>query len=70
MTDECACKNLHTGVEVRRPHDVVYVLLLFLLNIAADIPYDHWKQAQLSLSFGRLGFRSLSYHSCAAFISS
>ena len=34
------------------------------------IPDDHWKQAQLSLSFGGLGFRSLSYHSCAAFISS
>ena len=40
VANECACKNLHTGVEVRRPHDVVYVLSLFLLNIAADIP-DH-----------------------------
>ena len=39
----------------------------FSTCIAADIPDDHWKQAQLSLSFG---FRSLSYHSCAAFISS
>ena len=42
----------------------------FSICIAADIPDDHWKQAQLSLSFGGLGFRSLSYHSCAAFISS
>ena len=42
----------------------------FSTCIAADIPDDHWKQAQLSLSFGGLGFRSLSYHSCAAFISS
>ena len=42
----------------------------FFTCIAADIPDDHWKQAQLSLSFGGLGFRSLSYHSCAAFISS
>ncbi|KAL5506297.1 hypothetical protein EMCRGX_G007911 [Ephydatia muelleri] len=40
----------------------------FSTCIAADIPDDHWKQAQLSLSFGGLGFRSLSYHSCAAFI--
>ena len=42
----------------------------FSTCIAADIPDDHWKQAQLSLGFGGLGFRSLSYHSCAAFISS
>ncbi|KAL5482226.1 hypothetical protein EMCRGX_G022523 [Ephydatia muelleri] len=42
----------------------------FSTCIAADIPDDHWKQAQLSLSFGGLGFLSLSYHSCAAFISS
>ena len=42
----------------------------FSICIAADIADDHWKQAQLSLSFGGLGFRSLSYHSCAAFISS
>ncbi|KAL5505423.1 hypothetical protein EMCRGX_G006854 [Ephydatia muelleri] len=42
----------------------------FSTCIAAEIPDDHWKQAQLSLSFGGLGFHSLSYHSCAAFISS
>ena len=42
----------------------------FSTCIAADIADDHWKQVQLSLSFGGLGFRSLSYHSCAAFISS
>ena len=42
----------------------------FSTCIAADIPDDHWKHAQLSLSFGGHGFHSLSYHSCAAFISS
>ena len=42
----------------------------FSTCIAADIPGDHWKQAQLTLNFGGLGFLSLSYHSCAAFISS
>ena len=41
----------------------------FSTCIAADIPDDHWKQSQLSLSFGGLCFHSLSYHSCAAFIS-
>ena len=38
--------------------------------LAVDIPDVHWQQAQLSLSFGCLGFRSLSHHCCAAFISS
>ena len=38
--------------------------------LAVDIPDVHWQQAQLSLSFGGLGFRSLSHHCCAAFISS
>ena len=42
----------------------------FSTCIAADIPDDHWQQAQLSPSFGGLGFRSLSHHSYAAFISS
>ena len=36
--------------------------------LAVDIPDVHWQQAQLSLSFGGLGFRSLSHHCCAAFI--
>ena len=38
--------------------------------LAVDIPDVHWQQAQLSLSFGGLGFHSLSHHCCAAFISS
>ena len=38
--------------------------------LAVDIPDVHWQQAQLSLSFGGLGFRSLSHHCCAAIISS
>ena len=38
--------------------------------LGSDIPDVHWQQAQLSLSFGGLGFRSLSHHCCAAFISS
>eukprot|EP00731_Ephydatia_muelleri_P022992 Em0015g575a len=42
----------------------------FSTCIAADIPDDHWQQAQLSLSFGGLGFCSLSHHSYAEFISS
>ena len=37
---------------------------------AVDIPDVHWQQAQLSLSFGGLGFHFLSHHCCAAFISS
>ena len=56
-----SCESLKVfNEEVRR---------CFSTCIAADIPDDHWKQAQLSLGFGGLGFRSLSYHSCAAFIS-
>ena len=38
--------------------------------MAVNIPDAHWQQGQLSLSFGGLGFRSLSHHCCAAFISS
>ena len=40
----------------------------FCLCMAVDIPDVHWQQAQLSLIFGGLGFRSLSHHCCAAFI--
>ena len=57
-----SCESLKfSDEEVRR---------CFSICIAADIADDHWKQAQLSLSFGGLGFRSLSYHSYTAFISS
>ena len=38
--------------------------------LAVDIPDVHWQQAQLSLSFGGLGFHYLFHHCCAAFISS
>ena len=38
--------------------------------VTVDIPDVHWQQAQLSLSFGGLGFCSFSPHCCAAFISS
>ena len=38
--------------------------------LGSCIPDVHWQQAQLSLSFGGLGFRSLSHHCCAALISS
>ena len=42
----------------------------FSTCIAADILDDHWQKAHLSFSFGGLGFHSLSYHACAALISS
>eukprot|EP00731_Ephydatia_muelleri_P011201 Em0006g95a len=35
-----------------------------------DVPDPQWQQAQLSPKLGGLGLRSLSLHSCAAFISS
>ena len=38
--------------------------------LAVDILDVHWQQGQLNVSFGGLGFRSLSHHCCAAFISS
>ena len=38
-------------------------------NFISELP-DGFGTTQLSLSFGGLGFHSLSYHSCAAFISS
>ena len=38
-------------------------------NFVSELP-DGFGTTQLSLSFGGLGFHSLSYHSCAAFISS
>ncbi|KAL5479267.1 hypothetical protein EMCRGX_G022766 [Ephydatia muelleri] len=38
--------------------------------VAIDVPDPQWQQAQLSPKRGGLGLRSLSLHSCAAFISS
>ena len=46
------------------------VRICFSSCLAVDIPDVHWQQARLSLSFGGLGFRSLSHHGCAAFIAS
>ena len=42
----------------------------FSTGIAADILDYHWQQAHLSLSFGGLGFHSLSYHSCCIHLTS
>ena len=42
----------------------------FASCLALSIPDSNWDQAQLSLSFGGLGLRSLARHSPAAFISS
>ena len=46
------------------------VRLCFTSCIAVDIPDPNWQQAQLSQSFGGLGFRSLALHCSAAFIAS
>ena len=48
----------------------VEVRQCFALCLALSIPDSNWDQAQLSLSFGGLGLRSLARHSPAAFISS
>ena len=48
----------------------IILSMIIISCLAVDIPDVHWQQAQLSLSFGDLGFRSLSHHCCAAFISS
>ena len=40
----------------------------FMLSTAIDISQAAWSQAQLSLRFGGLGFRAVSYHAPAAFI--
>ena len=42
----------------------------FMLSTAIEISQAAWSQAQLSLRFGGLGFRAVSYHAPAAFISS
>ena len=42
----------------------------FMLSTAIEISQAAWSQAQLSLRFGGLGFRVVSYHAPAAFISS
>ncbi|KAL5488731.1 hypothetical protein EMCRGX_G017716 [Ephydatia muelleri] len=46
------------------------VRLCFTSCIAVDVPDPNWQQAQLSQSFGGLGFQSLALHCSAAFIAS
>ena len=46
------------------------VRLCFSSCVAIDVSDPQWQQAQLSPKLGGLGLRSLSLHSCAAFISS
>ena len=46
------------------------VRLCFTSCIAMDVPDSSWQQAQLSPSFGGLGFHSLALHSPSAFIAS
>ena len=48
-------------------HNIFYSFLLFTANGISD---SAWHQAQISLSRGGLGLRSLSKHFCAAFIAS
>ena len=72
------CKLVHQATRTTPPSHTIESLQIFdeevrrcfSTCIAVDIPDGHWQRAQLSLSFGGLGFPSLSYHSCAAFISS
>eukprot|EP00731_Ephydatia_muelleri_P031244 Em0022g758a len=44
--------------------------LLHMCGSYLDVPDPNWQQAQLSQSFGGLGFRSLALHCSAAFIAS
>ena len=46
------------------------IQMTFCQCIGVDMSNAAWQQAQLSLSRGGLGFRSLSHHSTTAFISS
>ena len=46
------------------------VRMCFSNCVATDISDVAWKQAQLGLSYGGLGLRSISHHSCAAYIAS
>ena len=38
------------------------------LTVATEISDVAWKQAQLGLSYGGLGLRSISHHSCVAYM--
>ena len=46
------------------------VRMCFSNCVATDISDVAWKQAQLGLSYGGLGLRSISHHSCAPYIAS
>eukprot|EP00731_Ephydatia_muelleri_P010164 Em0005g750a len=69
--------DLHMAFSLLRIHCADYlklfdeeVRLFFTSCIAVDVPDPNWQQAQLSQSFGGLGFRSLALHCSAAFIAS
>ena len=71
------CKLLHLARATPPSHCADYlklfdeeVRLCFTSCIAVDVPDPNWQQAQLSQSFGGLGFRSLALHCSAAFIAS
>ena len=44
------------------------VRMCFSNCVATDISDVAWKQAQLGLSYGGLGLRSISHHSCVAYM--
>ena len=71
------CKLVHQARATPLSHCADYlklfdeeVRLCFTSCIAVDVPDPNWQQAQLSQSFGGLGFRSLALHCSAAFIAS
>ena len=71
------CKLVHLARATPPSHCADYlklfdeeVRLCFISCIAVDVPDPNWQQAQLSQSFGGLGFRSLALHCSAAFIAS
>ena len=71
------CKLVHLARATPPSHCADYlklfdeeVRLCFTSCIAVDVPDPNWQQAQLSQSFGGLGFRSLALHCSAAFIAS
>ena len=70
------CKLVHLARATPPSHCADYLKLfdeevrLFFTCIAVDVPDPNWQQAQLSQSFGGLGFRSLAVHCSAAFIAS
>ena len=71
------CKLVHLARATPPSHCADYLKLIdeevrlcFTSCIAVDVPDPNWQQAQLSQSFGGLGFRSLALHCSAAFMAS